>query len=247
MLGNLLWTRPRIEAALSELDKSRLTLPKLSLAHLFRDFDDVPVTIGQVPLGPWSSPLADVVMLMKLVGCAKPRKMMEVGSYRGFTALMMARHAPPDASLVTVDREPMHGEAYRNAPEAAMIERRICEIEPAAFEQDARASYDVIFLDADHSFDAVKRDTEILLPLIKPDGYFVWHDYGNWGKFSGKNGVPEYLHGLAKTMPVAVVVGSQLGIYSPAWADSKADAFSAAILEEDNLYPDPWATAEARG
>ncbi len=247
MLANFLWTRPRIEAALSELDKSRLKLPKLSLARLFPEFDETPVTIGQVPLGPWSSPLADVIMLMKLVGCAKPHKMMEVGSYRGFTALMMAKHASKDATLVTVDRQPMHGEAYRNAPEASMIERRICEVEPGAFAQDAPGSYDLIFLDADHMFDAVKHDTEILLPLLKHDGYFVWHDYGNWGKFSRMNGVPEYLHGLAKTMPVAVVVGSQLGIYSPAWADSKADAFNSALLDEGNLYPDPWTTAEARG
>jgi hypothetical protein len=31
----------------------------------------------------------------------------------------------------------------------------------------------------------------VLLPLLSPTGIFVWHDYANWGRFSGKNGVPE--------------------------------------------------------
>lgn len=247
MLEKLFWTRPRIEAAFSELDKNRLTLPKLSLARLFPDFDSVPVTINEVPLGPWSSPLADIVMLMKVVGCARPMRMMEVGSYRGFTARMMVKHAPEGSTLVTVDREAGHGQAYRGQPEEAHIDRRVCEITREAFAGDAPGSYDLIFLDADHAYAAVRRDTEILLPLIKPDGYFIWHDYGNWGKFSGKNGVPEYLHELARAIPMAVVSGSQLGIHSPGWAEGKAEAYAAALLDEDNLFPDPWATEQYRG
>lgn len=247
MLQQLLWTRPRIEAALSELDKSRLKLPKLSLAKLFVDFDTVPVTVEQVPIGPWSTPLADVVMLMKIIGCARPIRMLEVGSFRGCTALMMINHAPDDATLVTVDRAPNHGDAYRDRPQATRIERRVCDITPAAFAPDASGSYDLIFLDADHSYAAVKHDTEILLPLVKPDGFFVWHDYGNWGKFSGKNGVPEYLHQLSMTRPVAVVAGSQLGIHSPAWSASGADRFHGAILGQHEQDADPWTSETSRG
>lgn len=247
MLQKLLWTRPRIDAALSQLDKRRLTLPTLSLARLFPAFNTTPVTVEEVPVGPWSSPLADVVMLMKIIACAAPMRMLEVGSYRGFTALMMAKHAPAGAAIVAVDREPAHGEAYRDTPQAAMIERRTCEIESAAFAQDAPNSYDLIFLDADHGYDAVRHDTELLLPLLAHDGLFVWHDYGNWGKFNGMNGVPEYLHELAKALPVAVVTGSQLGIHSPAWSGGGAAAYRAALLDEDNLFPDPWTTETSRG
>ncbi|MDO7840919.1 class I SAM-dependent methyltransferase [Sphingomonas immobilis] len=246
MFERLIQKRPRIDIALSAIDKARLKLPILDLSRLFPHFDETPVTINQVPLGQWSAPLADVMMLMKLVACAKPMTMMEVGSYRGFTALMMARHAPTGAHLTTVDREPQHGEAYRTLPEAAMITRRVCEVTTEAFAGDAPGSYDLIFLDADHSYAAVKRDSEILLPLVKPGGYLVWHDYGNWGKFSGHNGVPEYLHELSATIPVAVVAGSQLGIHSPAWGHAQAAAFKDALVDE-GLFPDPWASEVARG
>ena len=246
MIERLLWRRPRIEAALSELNKTRLQLPRISLAKMFPAFDITPVTIEQIPIGPWSSPLADVVMLMKLVALARPALIMEVGSYRGFTALMIAKHAPAGARIVTVDREPQHGAAYRDRPEAATIERRVCDIEPIAFAEDLPGSYDLIFLDADHSYASVKRDTEILLPLIKPNGHFVWHDYGNWGKFSGKNGVPEFLHELGQQVPVAVVIGSQLGVHSPIWAAEGAARYAAALVEEDD-FADPWTAEASRG
>ena len=69
-----------------------------------------------------------------------------------------------------------------------------------AFSRDQRESVDMIFLDADHTYAAVKRDTEILLPLLSPTGIFVWHDYANWGSFSRQNGVPEFLHEFSEAV-----------------------------------------------
>ena len=249
VIARVLYRRPRLEAALSVIDKRRLTLPLLSLERVFPEFASRPVAFHELPVGPWSTPIGDVAALLKVVACARPKRTLEVGSYRGYTALMIARHLNDDARLVCLDADSRHGEAYRETPYASVIERRVARVERAAFERDRPASYDLIFLDADHSYAAVKHDTELLLDLLAPAGHFVWHDYANWGKFSGKNGVPEYLHELASKFPVAAVSGSGLAIYSPAWASGAgASLFRNALVENDNVpHADAWVSKRLRG
>lgn len=247
--AKLLYTRPRIDAVLSAFDNARLKLPALNPRVLFSDFDSQPVTLLDLSLGPWSSPIADTVMLAKIAMCARPRRVLEVGAYRGFTTKMLARHTGDDARIVAFDRDPRHGDAYRGTELASKIERRVGDMSTDAFAQDAPGSYDLIFLDADHAYEAVKRDTEILLPLLAPHGFFVWHDYANWGKFTGFNGVPECLHECAQTMPIANVTGSWLAIHSPAWATGEgARLFQQACAGDlDRPGSDPWTTEAVRG
>jgi hypothetical protein len=249
MIQKLLQTRPRIESALSALDKSRLKLPEISLQRLFPEFVDSPIQFYEVPVGAWSAPIADVAMLLKVIVCAKPKRLLEVGSFRGYTALMMARHMDSDARLVTIDRNAEHGEAYRLLPLREKIDRRVGLLGTETLRQDAPGSYDLIFLDAGHHYNEVKHDTELLLPLLSGSGYFIWHDYANWGRFSSKNGVPEYLHELAAKSPIAQVSGSGLGIYNPSWATKSKDLYRAALINARSAQgeTDPWNTEAARG
>jgi predicted O-methyltransferase YrrM len=214
------WTRPFADRTLCHFLRRRLSLPTISLADLFEGFDREIVNICQVPRGGWSTPLADLVMLLKLTVCVKPKRLMEIGSFRGYTALLLAQHTSEEARIVTVDRNPEHGEAYCCTPLAARIERRVGEIGPDLFASDAPGSYDLIFIDADHSYEGVRRDTTLALGLVAPTGYIVWHDYANWGYFDGKNGVPEYLKKLTEQrgLLLARVAGSDLAFHSPAWA-----------------------------
>jgi predicted O-methyltransferase YrrM len=39
-------------------------------------------------------------------------------------------------------------------------------------------SVDFVFIDADHSYEAVRQDIEVWLPKIKPGGMLAGHDYG---------------------------------------------------------------------
>ena len=125
------WTRPFADRTLCHFLRRRLSLPALSLADLFDDFDRQVVCIRQVPRGGWSTHLADLVMLLKLAICARPRRLMEIGSFRGYTALSLAEHTDDEARIVTVDLDPRHGEAYRGNPLSAKIERRVGEISDA--------------------------------------------------------------------------------------------------------------------
>ncbi|WP_420392032.1 class I SAM-dependent methyltransferase [Acuticoccus sp.] len=250
MLATLLTKRPSLETAMSALDRRRLKLPVLSLAALYKDYASRPVTFYEMPLGPWSSPLADVAALAKIAVCARPKRLLEVGSYRGYTTLMLARHTDADARIVAVDRDPRHGEAYRGTEFADKVERRVAQVETAAFRDDAPRSYDLIFVDADHAYEKVREDTQLLLPLLAPNGIFVWHDYANWGRFSRTNGVPELLAELALDRPIAAIAGSWLAAHSPAWAHGADRArYEAACRAgaESAVNADPWSVATVRG
>lgn len=47
----------------------------------------------------------------------------------------------------------------------------------------ADETFDVVFIDADHSYDAVKRNIELYQPKMKPGGVICLHDYGVEGCF----------------------------------------------------------------
>ncbi len=250
MIKKFIYYRPRLEAILSAMDRHRLKLPVVNVRLLFEDFDEHPVTLTVLPTGAWSSPIGDVVALMKIALCMKPRRVLEIGRYRGYTTRLLAEHTPADTKIVAFDRESRHGEAYRDTPAAAKIERRVGVVSPEAFASEPRESFDLIFLDADHSYEAVKHDTEVLLPLLAPTGMCVWHDYANWGRFSKKNGVPEALHELARARPIACVGGSWLAIHTPAWSTPEgAVRFNQAREDATRDRPgeDPWETRSLRG
>jgi predicted O-methyltransferase YrrM len=108
--------RPNLDQAFCTLFlKNRLQLPQLALSRYFPDFTAQAVRLHEVPRGDWSTPMNDVVMLLKIVLNAQPSRLMEVGSFRGYTALLIAQHMHEGATLVTVDRASEYGEAYRGS------------------------------------------------------------------------------------------------------------------------------------
>ena len=42
---------------------------------------------------------------------------------------------------------------------------------------DFSSQLDLVYLDADHSYDAAKKDIEILKDIVKPGGLFVFNDF----------------------------------------------------------------------
>lgn len=239
--------RPHLDRLLSVWDRHRLRLPRLSLRRYLPGYDEAVVRVHEVPASPWSSPLADVVQLIKLALLTRPQRLLEYGSFRGQTALALARHLEDGARLMAVDRDPRHGGAYASTPWAARIDRRVGTLEGGVLADVPPGSCDLIFLDAGHQYAEVRADTAALLPLLAPGGHFVWHDYANWGKFNGLNGVPEFLHEFAEARPAAQIDGGWLGLHCPAWAGADAERYRAALIERREEHAvDPWTTEQAR-
>lgn len=59
--------------------------------------------------------------------------------------------------------------------------------------------FDWIYIDADHSYEMVKRDTEVAKTKIKPGGLLVFNDYTIYDAFIAKPyGVPKTVHELCR-------------------------------------------------
>jgi hypothetical protein len=174
--------KPYVDYALCLLLKRRrMTLPQIDPTALWPEFESAAVTVGILPKGDWSAPTNDTVVLMKLASAARPRRILELGSYRGYSGRAMLEHALDDATLTAVDIDPQHGEAYRGTPLADRVDRRVGPIGLEMFSTDELGSFDLVFVDADHSQAAAAHDTEIALRMVSEGGTVLWHDYANWG------------------------------------------------------------------
>jgi predicted O-methyltransferase YrrM len=128
----------------------------------------------------------------KLVELAEGRDVLEIGSYRGLSAWCMAHSAK---SLMAVDthRAWTNGQT-QNSMEEGLTTLEAFQAAVAPFENveyfvgtsaEANAArlrrlYGMVFLDANHTYEDVKKDIGMWWPRVKKGGVFVMHDYGHW-------------------------------------------------------------------
>lgn len=146
--------------------------------------------------------LEELVVIATLVRARRPRRLLEIGTFDGNTTLQMARNAPDDARVFTLDLPPDHGATaeplhrdelryvhdtgkqtsrrYQTVPSAG------CKVEQllgdsATFDLAALAArhgaFDFVFVDGSHTAEYVRNDTAKVLPLLAPHACVLWHDY----------------------------------------------------------------------
>lgn len=128
---------------------------------------------------------AEMLYVMAIAAVRRPARIFEFGTFLGRTTLHLAR-ACPEASVTTLDLPqaenpwaygPYVGSYFANAPEAS----RIRQIRESSFTFDPAPlarSMDLVWVDADHSYDGVKNDTIKAFELLAPGGVIMWHDFG---------------------------------------------------------------------
>lgn len=110
----------------------------------------------------------------------------EVGVDRGhFSAEILSRCAP--SNLLLIDREfdrlasPLVLELVaRKDPRITLIPGDSAD----GLSELPAGCLDVVYIDADHSYAAVRRDIAAALPCLKPDGVLVFNDYAVWSPSS---------------------------------------------------------------
>jgi predicted O-methyltransferase YrrM len=94
-------------------------------------------------------------LLKLLVQLTGARRVLEIGTLAGFSTIWMGRGLPPDGTLVTCEFLPKHAEvAWANIDAAGLGEKVEIRLGPAletlaALEEEGRAPFDFIFIDAD--------------------------------------------------------------------------------------------------
>lgn len=172
--------------------------------------------------------LEELVYLAAATRLLGPRKIFEIGTFKGRTTAVFALNAP-EAEIVTLDLPPDYApdaqayirsdaELVRTRNPVEFIERygvgpqcRQVLCDSKLFDPSPHAdSVDLAFIDGAHTYDYVRNDTEKIARMMRPDGLVFWHDYGGKGRFRG---ITTYLHELASRFPVYRVPGTTL-----AWA-----------------------------
>ena len=193
--------RPKADAHESIRARAERSIPTSRLADIF------PVELEQCPihlerfLGRWGNVNIEEICKISLIArWLRPQTIFEFGTFNGMTTLQMALNAPENATVFTLDIAP---DTARSMP-MDLIDRYLAE-KSGAFSLDVghyfqgspqaskinqlwgnslsfdfspyKNSVDLIFIDAGHTYECVKSDTENALKMLKPRGVILWHDY----------------------------------------------------------------------
>ena len=128
----------------------------------------------------------DLALLKSLARQFEVCQYLELGAWRGESLANVAEVAAhcTSISLSDADLEKLGFDAEmigmsrffsKNLPNVTHIEHNTRHFD---FKQ-LNETFDLIFVDADHSYEAVRADTKSVFPLLKNDNsIIVWHDYG---------------------------------------------------------------------
>jgi len=117
------------------------------------------------------------------------RRVIEVGTLAGYSAIVMARALPSDGHLVTIERDPFHAEFARNMIARAglnqLIEVRIGSgIDVLERNLAGTGPYDFAFIDADKQ--GYVRYLELILPMMRPGGMIAGDNAMAWGRITDR-------------------------------------------------------------
>ncbi len=105
----------------------------------------------------------------------KPQRVLEIGVLYGGTLRAWLTGSPQ--LVVAVDPAPRchPSEFDRNGTELVLLTGRSQNADVQE-EIRRRGPYDWVFIDGDHSYDAVKADADLALTITRPGGYILFHD-----------------------------------------------------------------------
>lgn len=119
----------------------------------------------------------ELYALNSLVRALGPKNIFEVGTLHGRTTVNLLENADQLETLYTLDiLEELPANKFSSHPRVAKVKRIVTDSRKLDTGPYA-GKMDLIFIDADHTFDAVVNDSQKALEMLSPNGCVVWHDY----------------------------------------------------------------------
>jgi predicted O-methyltransferase YrrM len=132
--------------------------------------------------------------LLPLVAMCKPKTVLEIGAFEGRSAEVFLLSG---ANVTSVDPwkdlDEVLAAAVRRLTPYGDRWTMIRGSSPAALVLLRSASYDLVYIDGDHSYNAVRSDIAAARRLVAPGGWLGGHDYGGPGTPEVKPAVDEML------------------------------------------------------
>jgi caffeoyl-CoA O-methyltransferase len=158
---------PIVDPAVEQYVEEHTTPPEPGLAELARE------TRETLPFPEMLTGAVEGRLLEMLVWASRPRRVLELGTYSGYSALSMAAALPEGGRIVTCEVDAGHAAfAQRHvdaSPYADRIDIRVGRALDVLAELEGE--FDLVFIDADK---AGYRDYyEAVLPMLSPRGLIV--------------------------------------------------------------------------
>jgi predicted O-methyltransferase YrrM/SAM-dependent methyltransferase len=154
-------------------------------------------------VGVGSGSVGEMAALSALVAAKRPKNVLEFGTCDGCSTWHLWANSGPDTIIATIDFPPGVKAIGSTDPGLQRVAKRpflpddprvrLVETDSCLWAPDIPDGVDLCFIDAGHSYECVKNDTEKALSVLKDDGVVLWHD-ATW-KSDGYR-VNEYLLGL---------------------------------------------------
>jgi predicted O-methyltransferase YrrM len=201
---------------------------RVPLLQLFPGIEAMNVTILQAfDRKPDTSLAAQEIMaIAALVQLFKPRRILEIGTSDGNTALNLAANAPADATVTTIDLPAgWDGQLALKIPNTMVnvtqrsavgrqFQGRTCAqkinqvfADSATVHWDGLPTpFDLALIDGCHHHAYVERDTANVMKHMKSGGVVLWHDYGI------VEDVSRVVDREANRVPVSAILGTSLAV-----------------------------------
>ncbi len=113
------------------------------------------------------------IFLRLMVKVSKAKRILEIGTFTGYSALAMAEGLPADGKLITCDIDPVNTkiavEHWKKSPHGKKIELKLG---PAAETiKKLKGTFDIVFIDADKN-NYIKY-WELCVPKVKRGGFLL--------------------------------------------------------------------------
>lgn len=171
----------------------------------------------------WSLDITELVHILTAIKVTNARRVLEIGTFDGFTALNFAANIEADGGeVVTVDlpqgqdqdelraggisnaiTSGVVGTMFRGEPEAARI-RQVWGDSAVLDWHALGGPFDIIFIDGSHDYKYVLSDSMNAIDCVRPGGMIFWHDYGQ------AVDVSRAVDQVAETYPIVAIHGTRL-------------------------------------
>ena len=205
-------------------------LVKADLQQLFPGIEAVSVSVPCAPIvaRPGQLPLTELVVLASVCKHLKPRRIFEIGTYQGASALTMAMNTPADTEILTLDLDPTRREDTKYRVEIGDItglpftvgglyhgtefQSKIRQLygDSAVFDfGQFHHSADLVFVDGNHAYENVQSDSQNAFRMVRPGGIVMWDDYHP----ECGPAIMRYLNDLSNSRGVVQINGTRLAVY----------------------------------
>ncbi len=134
---------------------------------------------------------SEISGLCEIIKKAEPKTVLEVGTSAGGSLFLFCRFSTPDATIVSIDlpkgftggfhlkiTNSLHKKFASRLQKLTLLRKNSHKQETLELLKNIikNKQIDFLFIDADHTYEGVKRDYELYSPLVRKGGIIGFHD-----------------------------------------------------------------------